>query len=104
MKILLILSVFCLFACNSGKSKEEGNSGTQEKSTRTEGKWSNEDQVNFMNDCIENAGPDIKNDSIQIYCACMLTKTQVAYPNFKDAVEKMRVAEVDKWAMECLGR
>ena len=104
MKILLIISAFFIISCNSGKNNEAAEDDKKEKADRTTGKWTNEDQVNFMDDCISNAGTDMKSDSIQIYCACMLTKAQTAYPKYDDVEEKMTVSQVRKWAAECLGK
>ena len=104
MKILLIISACFLFSCNSGKNNGADEKDEKENSTSTQGKWTNEEQVNFMNDCITNAGPDIKSDSTQIYCACMLTKAQTAYPKYDDVEKKMTIEQVNKWATECLGK
>jgi hypothetical protein len=104
MKILMIISAFLIFSCNSGKNKETGETDKKENSDLPKGKWSNEEQVNFMDDCISNAGTGMKNDSTQIYCACMLTKAQTAYPNYDDVEKKMTIQQVNKWASECLGK
>ncbi|MBA2746713.1 MAG: hypothetical protein H0U44_10840 [Flavisolibacter sp.] len=71
--LFLLFCSFSLLACNSGNNKETNSD--EKNATQTNGgkPWSNEDQVNFMNDCIEEAGRNISRDSAQKYCACVLT-------------------------------
>jgi hypothetical protein len=104
MKILFIISAFIFISCNGGKNAETGKDEASKNSSETKGKWTNEEQVTFMDDCIANAGPDINNDSTQIYCACMLTKAQSDYPKFADVEKNMTIQQVNKWASECLGK
>jgi hypothetical protein len=105
MKLLMILSAILVISCNSGKNADEKNSTQNSADNKTKGnKWTNEDQVNFMNDCITEAAKGMKGDSAQIYCACMLTKAQAAYPEFEDVSKKMTVNQIDKWAADCLGK
>lgn len=104
MKILLIISACFIISCNSGKNNEAGESDKNENSAGAQGKWTNEEQVNFMDDCISNAGAGMGNDSTQLYCACMLKKAQAAYPKYADVEKKMTIEQVNKWASECLGK
>ena len=104
MKILLIISACFIISCNSGKNNEAAETDKNENSGKADGKWSNEEQVNFMDDCISKAGPAMKSDSAQIYCACMLTKAQTAYPKYVDVEKKMTIEQVNSWADECLGK
>ena len=104
MKILIIISAFLIISCNSGNNADKKETDKNETTDKPKSKWTNEEQVNFMDDCISNAGPDIKEDSLQIYCACMLTKTQTTYPDPADVEKKMTMEQVRKWASECLGK
>ena len=107
MKPFLIIFALFLFSCNSGQRKEKTDDNNKtENSTQSDpgNKWSNEDQVNFMNDCIQEAGRNISSDSAQKYCACVLVKAQSAYPDFKAADAKMTVEQINQWAEECLGK
>ena len=107
MKFLLMFSAFLVISCNSGKRQESGENDKSENSSADNAKsrnWSNEDQVNFMEDCISEATNNMKEDSARVYCACMLTKAQSAYPKFEEVSKKMTVDQVDKWATECLGK
>jgi hypothetical protein len=106
MKLIMILSAVLVLSCNSRNSGADDN---KSKNTSTESntkgnKWSNEDQVNFMDDCITEATKNMKEDSAQVYCACMLTKAQAAYPEFDDVSKKMTVNQVNQWAADCMGK
>ena len=109
MKILFIITTtFLILSCNSGKREESGDKDKTENASandaKSTSKWSNEDQVNFMDDCIMEAAKKMKEDSARVYCACMLTKAQSAYPEFEDVSKKMTVDQVDEWALECMGK
>jgi len=104
MKILFIISACFIISCNSGKNNEAAENDKKENADRTTAKWTNEDQVNFMDDCISKAGLAMKSDSAQMYCACMLTKAQTAYPKYDDVEKKMTIQQVNSWADECLGK
>jgi hypothetical protein len=101
---LIILLGLITFACNSGSDSKAGTQDTTINNSETGGKaWTNEDQVNFMDNCINEAGRNISRDSAQKYCACMLTKAQQNYPDYQQANSQMTMEQVNNWAEECLG-
>jgi hypothetical protein len=104
---LIILLGLLTFACNSGTDNKDGNNDTTLRNTTpgtaAGGNWTNEDQVNFMDNCISEAGRNISRDSAQAYCACMLTRAQQNYPDYQQANSKMTMEQMNSWAEDCLG-
>ncbi len=65
-------------------------------------KWTEKDKSEFIEACISEASVVMEIDG-ETYCACMLEKIMVKYPDPKDA-DKVTMEEVTEWAQDCLGQ
>ena len=62
--------------------------------------WPEKDRADFMESCIANAKSGIGEEKAKKYCACMLEKIMVRYPDIKDA-EDIKMGETIELAQQC---
>jgi hypothetical protein len=63
--------------------------------------WPKQEKDAFMQNCVQNAMPKMKEEQAKEYCTCMLNKVTDKYPLPKD-VAKMTAEEIKNMAFECL--
>ncbi|HWJ91627.1 MAG TPA: hypothetical protein VNR87_10985 [Flavisolibacter sp.] len=81
--LLILVTAFC-FACSNSASD---NQPSKSDSVRTKKafSWSQEDEREFLSDCIDHAKDKHGEDTAYIYCNCVLRQVKEDFPNLDSA-------------------
>lgn len=103
--ILFFLTAFLFIACNNNDHSAAGT--TMQSTTNAAAAapdWEQEDEVEFMGNCVEGAKARYKNDEKRAYayCNCVLNQIKDRYPNMDSAQAMLRdTAQVMKLQEVC---
>jgi hypothetical protein len=101
-KIICILAAFVVISCNNDKKEpDDANVKTEDTSSGFVAVWPQEDQNEFMGDCVDNATNVLGEAAAFGYCKCMLAKVQQRFPTLDSAaVALLDTAQAAKLAQE----
>lgn len=101
-KIISILAAIVVISCNNDKKEsDKADSTTKDTSSGFVSVWPQEDQNEFMSDCVDNATAVLGEQAAFGYCKCMLTKVQQRFPTLDSAaVALLDTAQAAKLAQE----
>jgi hypothetical protein len=84
-KIFLILVLF-LAACNNSNNTSSEKSTTGDTTiSGPSAKWSEQDENEFLRDCVENAKARLGEEKSYTYCNCVLKQIRQKFPNLDSA-------------------
>jgi len=103
MKMLAIVSV-CMFfiACNNDSTNESSKKDSTSPSS-TAGTWTKEDELEFVDGCVENAKARFGEAEAYSYCRCIFNQVKTKYTSMDSAtiLKLQDTAEVAKMAKNC---
>lgn len=106
-KIILFFTILftCfLVACNNQSTNTASN--TAKTSNDTASHWTDANELEFMNECVDSAKTHYNNDSVKAYafCKCMLKQVKAKYSIYDSTtIEKLQqdTAAVRQMAQNC---
>jgi len=101
---VLLVGSFLFSACNNDASTKKDNkdSGVTNTTSATAKTWSPEDELEFMNDCVDNAQARLGNEKAYAYCKCVLGQVKTKYAMDSTLITKLSdTTEVAKMALNC---
>jgi hypothetical protein len=106
-KSKFILLFFCIhfIACNNQTENTTSNKDTTSKNTTTTttGSWTQEDELEFIAGCVDNAKARFGEAKAFTYCRCIFNQVKTKYTSMDSTTMiKLRdTAEVAKMAKNC---
>jgi hypothetical protein len=84
-KIFLILVLF-LAACNNSNNTSTEKTTTGDTTvSASSAKWSEQDENDFLRDCVDNAKTKLGEEKSYTYCNCVLKQIRQKFPNLDSA-------------------
>ncbi|MDB5208921.1 MAG: hypothetical protein JWR72_3996 [Flavisolibacter sp.] len=102
----VVLSLASLFftACNNDASTTAAGNDTAVKNTTsaTAQSWTQEDELEFMSGCVDNAKGRFGEEKAYTYCKCILAQVKTKYAMDSTLISKLSdTAQVAKMAQNC---
>ncbi len=100
--ILLVGSLLFTACTNEGSTKDGKDSASTNTTSATAKTWTQEDELEFMNGCVDNAKARLSNEKAYAYCKCVLAQVKTKYAMDSTIIAKLSdTAEVAKMAQNC---
>ncbi len=63
---------------------EYDDNGKTEKDAGKQGAWTKQDEADFLEDCRDESGSDVKDGQLNEFCSCMLQAAKSNYRNYEE--------------------
>ena len=101
----MLIVAGCIFtACSNDASTANPGKDTVVKNTSSAAakSWTQEDELEFMSGCVDNAKARLGNEKSYTYCKCILAQVKTKYAMDSSIIERLSdTAEVAKMAQNC---
>ncbi len=99
---LLVGSLLFTACTNEASTKDGKDSASTNTTSATAKTWTQEDELEFMNGCVDNAKARLSSEKAYAYCKCVLGQVKTKYAMDSTIIAKLSdTAEVAKMAQNC---
>jgi hypothetical protein len=100
-KTFFLAAIVLMMACNNDtkEAKTLNENGSAQTKTHT---WPQEDEQEFLDDCIGNAGAKMQEAAAYANCKCVLNELKKTFPNLDSAASALTdTAQVAAFTAKC---
>ena len=100
-KLVLLLAIFLIAACNNSKNSPAAGDLKGSDTTAKSFSWNSEDEKEFLAQCVESAKGNVNDTTAYAHCKCVLEQLKQVYPNMDSVAAVMDTAMAKKYASNC---
>ena len=100
-KLFFSVIIILIVSCNNSKDASPASATENTDGTKSKFTWSNQDEKEFLADCVNNAKVRVSDTSAYAHCKCVMQQLEQVFPTMDSAAAVLDTAMASKYAANC---